>query len=152
MRQQRMHAAVAAQSHQVQAMRFGVLHRREQHRILEEFARGDHPIDARDIHINDAAGADVQMAHFAVAHLAFGQADGAARRCGPACSGYSRSSMIVGGLARGGDRVAFRDGRKSPAVQDGQNERLLLAVHYWWNAFRPANFAASPSSSSMRRS
>ena len=42
--------------------------------------------------------------------------------------------------------------RKTPAIQDRQDQRLLLAVHYWWNAFRPANLARRASSSSMRRS
>ena len=35
--------------------------------------------------------------------------------------------------------LPFGGGRKTPAIENGQNERLLLAVHYWWNAFRPAN-------------
>ncbi len=42
MREQGMHAAVAAQAHQMQAMRLGVLHGSQQHRIVEELARGDH--------------------------------------------------------------------------------------------------------------
>ena len=41
----------------------------------EKRAAGDSLIDARDIHVHDAAGADIQVAHFAVAHLPFGQAD-----------------------------------------------------------------------------
>ena len=75
MRQLRMHAAVAAQAHQVQAVPARVLHRFEQHRILEELARRDHQVDARDVHVDHAAGADVQVAHFAVAHLSFRQPD-----------------------------------------------------------------------------
>src|SRR5262249_6888350 len=59
---------------------------------------------------------------------------------------------IIRWLSCGGNRVAFRRGRESPAVEDRQDQRLLQPVHYWWKAFRPANFAPSPSSSSIRRS
>ena len=38
----------------------------------KEFAVTDHQIDAGDIHVHDATGAHVQMADFAVSHLAFG--------------------------------------------------------------------------------
>ena len=146
-----MHAAIAAQAHQMQAMSLGVLHGREQDGILKEVAGSDHLVDARDVHVDDSAGADVQMPDFAVAHLALGQTDVTARGVHQGVRKFTQQH-VVGRLARGGDRIAFRDGGVTPAIQDGEDERLLLAVHYWWNAFRPANFAASPSSSSMRRS
>ena len=41
---------------------------------------GDQKIDARDVHVNDSACADVHVAYFAVAHLAFGEADEGTRR------------------------------------------------------------------------
>lgn len=72
MRQRRMDAAIAAQSHQVQAMRARVSHQIEQHGDAKEFARGDHDVDARYIHVNDAPGADIQMPDLAVAHLSLG--------------------------------------------------------------------------------
>jgi len=43
--------------------------------MLKEFSVLNHQVDARDIHVNDAAGADIEMADFAIAHLAFGQSD-----------------------------------------------------------------------------
>ena len=82
----RMHAAVAQQAHQMQPVRARMLHGSQQDGIAEELTRRDHQVDARHIHMDDAARADVQMPHFAVAHLAFGQSHVAVRRCGPACS------------------------------------------------------------------
>ena len=52
-----------------------VLHGIEQNGMREEFAVLDHQFDARDVHVHDAPGADVEMADFAVAHLPVGQAD-----------------------------------------------------------------------------
>jgi len=43
-------------------------------RDLVELFVGDEEIDAGDVHVDDAAGADVEVADFAVAHLAFGKA------------------------------------------------------------------------------
>ena len=43
--------------------------------MRKEFPVLDHQVEARDVHVHDAAGADVQVADFAVAHLAFGQSD-----------------------------------------------------------------------------
>jgi hypothetical protein len=55
--------------------------------------------------------------------------------------GKSRSSMIVGRLARERDRVAF-DGRGvSPAIENRENQRLRRG-HYCRNAFLAGNFAA----------
>ena len=34
---------------------------------------GDQEIDAGNVHMHDAPGADIHVAHFAVAHLPFGQ-------------------------------------------------------------------------------
>ena len=57
-----------------------MLHRREQRRVLEELARRDHVVDARHVHVDHAPRADVQMPHFAIAHLAVRQSDVWARR------------------------------------------------------------------------
>ena len=43
--------------------------------LREELARRDHQIDARHVHVDHAAGADIQMAHFAIAHLSVRQPD-----------------------------------------------------------------------------
>ena len=48
-----------------------VLQNVDEQRVGGERARCNHQIDAGHIHVDDTAGADIQMAHFAVAHLAF---------------------------------------------------------------------------------
>ncbi len=71
----RMDAAVAQQSHEVKAAGFGVVHRHEENRVAEEISGCDHFVDAHHVHQQDSAGADVEVADFAIAHLAFGQPD-----------------------------------------------------------------------------
>ena len=91
--------------------------------MRKELAVLDHQIDSRDVHVNDAAGTDVEMADFAVAHLAFGQADKRA-------AGVDQSIRIlaqqpvVGWLAGERDGVGFGFGAVSPAVEDDENERF----------------------------
>ena len=51
----------------------GVMHRLMENGIRKELAARDHHVDARDIHVHHAARANVQVADFAVAHLALGQ-------------------------------------------------------------------------------
>ena len=47
-----------------------------QHAVLEEVAVGDRLGDAREVLVDDAAGADVEVPDLGVAHLARRQADG----------------------------------------------------------------------------
>src|SRR3984885_7270309 len=77
MRLLRVHAAVGDETEQMQPTIAGasVLHGIEQDGVREELAVLDHQIDAGDVHVNDAACTDVQMADLAVAHLAFGKAN-----------------------------------------------------------------------------
>ncbi len=120
-----MDAAVAAETHQVQPVTgAGVMHGGEQHGVRVELAVRDHVVDASDVHVDHAAGADVEMAHFAVAHLAIGQADVRARGVHQRV-GEIAQQHVVSRLARGGDRVAFEGGRETPAVEDGEDEWLV---------------------------
>ena len=101
-------------------MRLGVLHGTEQDWIIEKLARGDHFVEASDVHVDDTSGANVQVAHFAVAHLPFGKADGRAGRLHQRVRVLAQEG-IVGGLARGGDGIALRGRGKTPAVENRQN-------------------------------
>ncbi len=72
-----MDAAVGEQSEEMKlaaALR-RMLQRLDDRGMREEFAAGDQCIDARDVHVHHATRSDIQMAHFAVAHLPIGQAD-----------------------------------------------------------------------------
>ena len=122
-----MHAAVAEQPHQMEMAAAGALHRFDQQRVREELARRDHQVDARDVHVDDAAGADVQMADFAVAHLAFGQSDVRTGGVDQRVRIFAQQP-IVDGLARGGNRIALDGGGEAPAVEDGQYERTAFAI------------------------
>src|SRR6266481_51957 len=72
----RMHAAVAEEADEMQLALAAALHGLLEERNLVELLVGDEEIDTGDVHVYDAAGADVEVADFAVAHLAFGEADG----------------------------------------------------------------------------
>jgi hypothetical protein len=123
MRLLRVHAAVGDEAEEVQASLAGagVLHGVEQHRMLEKFSVLDHQIDAGDVHVHDAAGADVEMANLAVAHLAFGQADERAAGVNERVGIFAQQA-IVGGFARQSDGVGFGFGAVSPAVEDEEDE------------------------------
>ena len=120
-RQLRVYAALAGQAQQMQAARAGVTHGGQQDRVAEEVARFDHQVDAHHVHQQHAAGADIEMAHFAVAHLPLRQADGRAGGVDQRVRKLAQQP-VIGGLARGGDRVALDGGRKAPAVEDGQDQ------------------------------
>ena len=70
---------------QTPSARARVFHRVSEHRVGEEFSVLNHQLNARAVHVHDAAGADVEVADFAVAHLAVRQADRICRWSGSAC-------------------------------------------------------------------
>ena len=119
----RVHAALAGEPQQVQAARARVTHAVEQRRVAEEFARFDHPVDARHVHQHHAAGADVEVSHFAVAHLPFRQPDGGARGLDQRV-GVVAQEAVIGGLSGGGDGVAFDGRRVAPAIQHREDQRF----------------------------
>ena len=72
-----VHATIGQQAHQVQgaALLLGGRDRLRQHRVGGQRAGLDVAIDAADVLLHDAAGADIEVADFGVAELAGGQAD-----------------------------------------------------------------------------
>src|SRR5664279_4254193 len=75
MRLLRVHAPIGHQPEKMQAPLAGacMFHGIEQHRMREEFAVADHQINARDVHVEDTAGTNIEMTDLAVAHLTLGQ-------------------------------------------------------------------------------
>ena len=122
----RVNAAVGDQAEEMQlpSALARALHGLHDGGILLELARGDQRVDARDVHLHNAARADVQVADFAVAHLPVGQADkmlrGADQRVGKLAQ-----QLVVGGLAGQRNGVVGGFGAVAPSVEDGQNERTL---------------------------
>ncbi len=125
MRLPRMHAAIGEQTEQMQpaAAGAGVLHGVDQHGMREEFAVLDHQLDARDVHVHDAPGADIEVADLAVAHLAVGQPDERAAGVNQRV-GILAQQAVVGRLAGQRDGVGLGFGAVSPAVEDDENERF----------------------------
>ena len=70
----RVHAAVAGQPDEVHAL--GSHHRLDQHLVGRDRAVLDGLVDARQVLLDDRAGAEVEVADLTVAHLARGQPDG----------------------------------------------------------------------------
>ena len=99
-------------------------HRFFERGVGEEGAIQNALVDAGDIHLDDAAGADVQMAHFAVTHLPGGQAD-------PGSGGFDEGPGVVafeaveGGLMGGFHGVAGSFHAVTHAVQNGQDDFLF---------------------------
>ena len=75
--QRRVHVARAGEAEQVQraAARLRGLDRGDQRRVLVERSIGDRLVDAHDVLIDDAPGAEVEVPDLAVAHLPVRQAD-----------------------------------------------------------------------------
>ena len=104
----------------------GIGHGFEKNGMLEEFAVLDHQLNAGTIHVDDAAGADIQMTDFAVTHLSVGQpnirAAGLNQRIG-----VFTQQPVIHRLAGESDGVGFGLGAVSPAVEDDENERFGAA-------------------------
>ena len=110
----------------------GANHGLGDHRVRGELAAGNQRVDAGDVHVDDAARADVEMADFAVAHLAVGQAD---EVIGGMEQGVGKlgEQLVVGGLAGQRNGVGLGLRPVAPAIEDGQDQRFLMDRH---TAFR----------------
>jgi hypothetical protein len=75
-----MHLAIRKKSHQVQGFPSvpGAINCREQELVAEKLSGGNIVINPRHIHPDHAACADVQMAHFGIAHHSTRQTDASA--------------------------------------------------------------------------
>lgn len=86
-----------------------------------EGAVEDGGVDAGHVHVDDAAGTEVEVADFAVAHLPVGEADevfaGAEEGIGVVAE-----ERVVGGLAGLGNGVAVGLGAVTPSVEDGEDD------------------------------
>jgi hypothetical protein len=119
----RVHPAVGKQAEKVQAAsaRTCILHRSKQRGVREEIAILDHQLDACTVHVDDAAGADVEVANFAVAHLSLGQANVGTAGVNQ-CVGIVAQQAVVGRLAGESDSVGLGFGAVAPAVEDYEDE------------------------------
>ena len=126
----RVHAAVRDQAEQMQlpSALARPLHGLHDRRVLLELARSDQRVDARDVHLHNAARADVQVADFAVAHLPVRQAHKVVRSLDQRVRELAQQ-LVVGGLAGQRNGIVGGFGAITPSVKDGQNERMLRRWH-----------------------
>src|SRR5579884_451408 len=101
--------------------RTSVLHGIKEHRMAEQVTVLNHQLDARRIHVDDAARANVQVSDFAVAHLTFGQSDERAASLNQRVRIFAQQA-VVRRLTSEGDGIGVRFGAVTPAVEDDQNE------------------------------
>ena len=132
----------------------GLANARAARGLLEEAAVVDRLADARQVLIDDAAGADVEVPDLGVAHLALGQADGRARRLracrADTCPQRGRTPACRPGRRRCRARAARSPSRRAPpAPPAGRCGRRREAAS---GRTRPgAALAAAPSSSPLTR-
>ena len=121
----RVHTAVAEQADEVQPPPVDprLLHRLQQRRMLEQFAILDHQIDTRNVHVHDAPGADVQMSHFAVAHLSVRQSDIASAGMNKRVRKFAQQ-FVIRWLARQRDGIRFRGRSVTPPIQNDEHQRF----------------------------
>src|SRR5271154_530139 len=116
-----VHAAVAEESEQMELAGATAFHGFEEQRLAGKFAAGDDLVYARDVHMHDAAGADIQMADFTIAHLSFGEADGGAGGVDERVGKFLEEAIVIW-FAREGDGVAGGFGAVAPAVEHGEDD------------------------------
>src|SRR5271163_558267 len=118
-----VNAAVREQAEEMQlASAFaGALQGSEDGGVGEELAARDQRVDASNVHADDAARADIEMAHFAVAHLPVRQTDevvgGMEKRVGE-----FRQQLVVGRLAGQRNCVVLNLRAVSPSIEDRQDD------------------------------
>src|SRR5581483_6766890 len=118
-------AAVGDQPHEMETTarpRAGGCTRGLEDAIVEEAAVGDRVVDARQVLLDDRAGAQVEMPHLGVPHLAVGQADvAAAGREG--AMGEAAPELVEHRRVGLADGVSGPRGREPEAVEDDQCQR-----------------------------
>ena len=122
----RVHAAVADQTHQVNGpvvLDRGVA-RANEHGILEERPVANRFADANEVLHHDASGAEVQVSDLAVAHLPLRQPDGEPGRIEQR-AGIARDERVPRGSVGQRDRISFAFWAVSPAVEHYQDHRTF---------------------------
>jgi hypothetical protein len=121
-----VHAAIGEKPQEMQGVTTSGAHGGQEHRIFEERAIVDALIDAHDILVDDASRADVEMADFAVAHLAHWKPD-------PFLRGLDQRARVIAPepvehrSARETNGVGFFLFAPAPAVHDDENRFARVA-------------------------
>jgi len=122
----RVHAAIG---HQPEQMQLPSALARPSHRLhdrrhrVERICRNQR-VNARDVHLHNAPRTNIQMAHFAVAHLPVRQTD-KMFRCADQRVGKFTQQLVVSRFARQRNGVVRCFSTVTPSVEDGQYERTF---------------------------
>ena len=102
-----------------------VIHRGRKNRILLDRTIGTSHVDAAELLVHDAPGADIEMTHLGVSHLALRQANvGAA--CPQGRFGACGKELVDIGLVGERDGVAGARLRQPKAIHDCEQDRFHL--------------------------
>src|SRR5580704_15484862 len=126
-----MHASIGDQPEEMKlASAFaGELQRLNDRWMCEKFASGDQAVDAGDVHAHDAPRSNVQMTHFAVAHLSVRQADKVIGGVQQRIRKFGEQ-LVVRRLARQRDCVVLNLGAVTPSIKDGKDNRSGVNGHF----------------------
>jgi len=118
----RMHAAGRKKSHDMHRAlrRFRLVDQRQQHGTARQAAILDGHINARQVLGDDAARADIHVAHFGIAHLPLGQTDRIAGGGQQGMGTFAQQAGVVGRLGLGDGIVGIVAGAPAPTVQNAK--------------------------------
>ena len=92
--------------------------------VGEEAAVLDGGVAAGDVHVDDAPGAEVEVADLGVTHLPVGEADVVLAGADEGV-GVGAEEVVVGGFTGESDGVSIGLGAVTPAVEDGEDDRFI---------------------------
>ncbi len=139
MLQRRMHAAVGGKAHEMDAdaVLAGIVERADDLGILQNRIVAAGAVDFDQILVDDAPGADVEVAHLRIAHLPVGQTDvlavGAQLRVGITL-GHGRD---ISGMNRRND-VGPVVAAVAPAVENHQQNLVCHSCNLLFKSVRPS--------------
>ncbi len=121
MLQRRVHAAVGRKTHEVDtdAVLLGVLERTDDLGILHDRIVAAGAVDLHQVLVDDAPGADIEVAHLRIAHLAVGQTDVLAISAQLRVGVFFGHGRDIGGMDRRND-VRLVVAAVAPAVENHQ--------------------------------
>ena len=129
-----VHPGIAHDAHQMEPRArpgFNPLDRCAPNRIGDESLLGKQLVQPHEFLVHDAAGTDVLVPDFAVAHHPFGQTDIGARGLDQGVRVLGMQP-VVAGLLRQKDRVGLilrRIGTFAPTITDHEEDRLARSAH-----------------------
>src|SRR5579864_3757373 len=124
----RVDTTIAEKSDEMKLPLAPALHRFEKQRLADKLPARDQRIDARDVHMNDAPRAHVQVAHLAIPHLPFRQSDKGPRGVYQRVRKISDEPVVIW-FTREGNGISLRFGAETPPVEHSENDWFRSFSH-----------------------